>query len=412
MKLNQRNVDALARPEGKTERYVWDDEIRGLGVRLWRSGGSWIVFYRINRRQRKRKIGDLAKITAEEARAEAKRILAKVQLGQDPQAERQAERLNTRTFLAAANAYLDAKQLQVERGQYRANSLYVTRLYLTNRRYFGNLHGVPLTDVSVADLALRINSINKDSGTPSASRARAAARAFFTWCMQEGLLGTSPYNPVVGTKAPPNAAPRDLVLSDHELVEVWRAAGDGDFAKVVRLLILTACRRSEIGGLRWSEIDLDAGTLTISPERSKNHRAHTLPITPLAAEILKSVPKMAGRALLFGQRSSDGYAGWVMALAALRARLKGKLSDKSESWTPHDIRRSVVTWLAEHGEVNPWVIEQILGHQSGHKAGVAGTYNRAQYFRQVRSALGIWDSHLAALLEGSSRKIIAYPQGR
>jgi integrase len=408
MKLNQRNVAALKLPEGKTDRYFWDDDLKGFGLRLRWSGGSWIVFYRIKGRQRKRKIGDLAKLTAEQARAEATRVLAKVQLGQDPQAEREAERQNTRTLISCANAYLDMKQLQNERGQYRANSLYVTKLYLTRRKYFGNLHNLPLTDITVADIAFRINAINRDCGTVSASRARAALRAMYVWAMQQGLMGANPYNPVTATKNPGTATPRTLVLSDAELVEVWRAAGDDDFGKVVKLLILTACRRTEIGGLRRSEINLDAGTITLPKERTKNKREHVLPITHLAAKLLASVPQIAGRDHLFGERSAIGFAGWARKLQELRERLAGKVE---KDWTIHDLRRSVATWLAEHGEVPPHIVEAILNHQSGHKSGVAGVYNRARYGKQIRSALGVWDSHLQSLLEGSERKILPFPQG-
>ena len=106
----------------------WDKTLKGFGLRVRRHGGtirrSWIVQYRFKGRQRKRKIGDCEKVNCDMARAEAKRILAEVALGRDPQCDREAERQNsTRTLIAAINAYLDVKQMQFERGQYRKASL-------------------------------------------------------------------------------------------------------------------------------------------------------------------------------------------------------------------------------------------------------------------------------------------------
>jgi len=407
MKLSQRNVVGLTLPDGERDKNFWDDELKGFGFRLRSNGrGSWIVQYRFKGRQRKRKIGDYAKITADKARAEATRVLAEVALGRDPQSEREAQR-SAKTLIAVATAYLDMKEMQVERGQYRAASLYVTRLYLTGKQYFGPLHNVPLTDITVADVALRVNAINRDSGTITASRARAALRAFYVWAMQQGLMGPQPYNPVAATENPGDVRPRDLVLSDLELAEIWRATDDGDFGKIVKLLMLTACRRSEIGGLKWSEVDRDAGTITLPSERVKNGHAHSLPITSSMAAIFDSVPHIAGRDHLFGERSATGFAGWVRAKQALDDRLTGKLENKSAAWSLHDIRRSVSTWMAEHG-VLPHVIEAILNHWTGHRSGVAGVYNRAQYAPMISSALNLWDDHLRSLLDGGERKIVPF----
>jgi hypothetical protein len=73
----------------------------------------------------------------------------------------------------------------------------------------------------------------------------------------------------------------------------------------------------------------------------------------------------------------------------------------------HDIRRSVATKMADIG-VQPHIIEQILNHQSGHKRGPAGVYNRSVYEREVRAALGLWADHVRALVGGGERKVLAF----
>jgi hypothetical protein len=69
-----------------------------------------------------------------------------------------------------------------------------------------------------------------------------------------------------------------------------------------------------------------------------------------------------------------------------------------KDWTAHDIRRSVA--------VAPHIIEAVLNHQSGHKAGPAGIYNRSSYVREVRAALIMWEDHIRALTDGGERKVL------
>jgi integrase len=415
--LDRTTVAKLKLDPGETDRFFFDDDLIGFAHRLRinahkRLRQSWWVQWKVKGRTRRVRIGG-AELNADQARKEAKKVLAAITLGRDPQAEKQAERVNgSRTLRAVASEYLQMKELQVQRKEYRVSSYRVTKLYLTHPRYFGPLHATALTDITVADVASRLNAINRESGTVTAGRARSALSSVFTWAMQQGYMGPNPHNPVAVTSNPDDAPSRDLVLSDVELAEVWRAAGDDDFSKVIRLLVLTGCRREEIGGLRWSELDRDAGTITLPAERVKNRHEHVLPITPLAAQIIDSIPQQVERDHLFGARSTNGLNGWDASLKALKQRLAGKLKGKSAGWRPHDLRRSVATNLIERLDVEPHVVEAILNHHSGHRSGVAGIYNKAKYTRQIHAALNRWDDHLRALLEGGRRKVLSFPQPR
>src|SRR5262245_65158031 len=95
-------------------------------------------------------------------------------------------------------------------------------------------------------------------------------------------------NPVVGAAQlkPPPA--RDRVLDDDELSAIWHACEDDDFGKIVRLLIILGARRTEVGGLRWSELDFNRSVWVLPKERAKNSREHQLPLPPLALSILET----------------------------------------------------------------------------------------------------------------------------
>jgi integrase len=202
------------------------------------------------------------------------------------------------------------------------------------------------------------------------------------------------------------------VLTDEELKTVWDHAGDGDFGSIVRLLILTGQRREEVGGMRWSELNLSHALWNIGAQRTKNGIAHDVPLSSMAAEILTSRPRQEDRDLVFGSRDGP-FQGWSKAKAALDARLLAAArlehgpKASMQPWRVHDLRRTVATRLAELG-VLPHVVEAVLNHVSGHRAGVAGVYNRATYASEKRKALDLWAAHVEALVGKRETNILHF----
>jgi integrase len=185
------------------------------------------------------------------------------------------------------------------------------------------------------------------------------------------------------------------VLTDGELAELWAALGNDQFSDIVRLLILTGQRREEIGGLLWSEIDFDRALIALPPERTKNKRQHELPLSTQASAILQRQSRRKGRDFVFGL-GNGGFSGWSDCKARLDNAILIKRGHKAKPmphWCLHDLRRTVATGTAELG-VQPHIIEAVLNHVSGHKAGVAGIYNRARYVGEMRDGLQRWAEHV------------------
>ena len=237
MRLDQQTVAGLDLA-GKNDRIVFDDELIGFGVRL-RAGGarvrrSWIAQYRAGGRTRRVLIGSVEKVAPPDARKAARAILAKVELGGDPQgAKAEMRREAARTVRSVVDSYLDAK-----RSELRPELFRITKLYLTGP-YFRSLHPLAVTAVTRADVATAVRSISNKHSATTASAARRTLSAFFGWTIAEGLLGNGA-NPVDGSHQPDRPAPRDRVLSDHELAAVWRACPDDDYGRIIRLLICSA----------------------------------------------------------------------------------------------------------------------------------------------------------------------------
>jgi integrase len=399
LKLDARTVAGLALARGKDEDFCWDTELEGYGLRLRRRGDgslrrSWVAQYRANGHTRRVDLGTVEKVTPAQAREAARKVLAKVALGHDPQAEKEAKRRQAaHTVRSTVDTYLAVKQRELRRASFR-----VTKLYLTGP-YFRSLHSMAVSAVTRADVATCIRGIVHKHSVPTAAAARRALSAFFAWSIADGLLGNGA-NPVDGSHRP-EPKPRDRVLSDAELVAIWNACdGNSDFDRIIRLLILLGSRRQEIGGMCWSEIDLDAGAWTLPKERSKNGRSHTVPLPPLALAIIKAVPRTS-RDHLFGDRADSGFTGWYGA----KAELDRRLADTVKAWRIHDLRRSTATKMADIG-VEPHHIEAALNHFSGHRHGVAGIYNRSSYERAVKAALARWSEHILVLVEGRESNVV------
>jgi integrase len=399
MRLDAKSIAALALTPGKTDAIFFDAALPGFGFRLRQGAGgkvlrSWVVQYKRAGATRRMLLGSAGVLGAEAARAAARKALSKVALGGDPQGDKTDRRGKDRLgFRSVVDDYLAVKQKTVRPRTYGELVRYLTG------SFFRPLHAVPIDVIARRDVATRLTKITAEHGSITAARCRATLSAFFVWAMGQGIADA---NPVIGTIRPADAEPRERTLDDAELAAVWRACRDDDYGRVVRLLILLGSRRAEVGGMCWSEIDLQRGVWTLPRERSKNGRAHTLALMPLALDIITSVPRMVSRDQLFGERGAVGFSAW--------SRGKRALDERSgvAGWTVHDIRRTVATRMADLG-VMPHVIEAALNHQSGHKRGPAGVYNRSHYDREVRNALALWTDHVRTLVEGGERKVVVFP---
>jgi len=366
----------------------------GFGLRLRRACRGrilrhWIFQYRQHGRTRRMIIGSANTVTPAQALERVCKFRAEVELGGDPQ-EKKVER-RERDCLSLRSVVADylAQKTGVKEGTLR-----MLRTYLEGPLYLKPLHGVPLDRISRKDIAARLLAVSRASGAPTAIAFRSALSSMFVWAMQMGL---TEHNPVVNSFKPPTPESRDRVLTDPELAAIWNALEDDDYAKVIKLLVCTGCRRAEVGGMKSSEFSDDMSTWGLPKERAKNAKEHKLPVAPLMAEIIESIPRRDGFDLLFGRK--HGFTGWSIGKRALDKKLGLR------PWTHHDIRRSVATGMANIG-VQPHVVEQILNHQSGHKRGPAGIYNRSHYVNEVRAAMALWDDHIRTLIEGGRSKVV------
>jgi integrase len=160
---------------------------------------------------------------------------------------------------------------------------------------------------------------------------------------------------------------------------------------------LTGQRAREISDLRWSEI-VD-GRIELPRERTKNSRAHTIPLGPMASAILERRVRRPNSTFVFSSRADAPFSDFGLQKKKLDARIAELTGAPFRHFVIHDIRRSVATGMADIG-IAPHIIEAVLNHVSGHKGGVAGVYNRSSYAAEKAAALARWDEHVASIIGG------------
>jgi integrase len=374
MKLTAKSIASLTL-DGAKDRAWFDDDVSGFGVRM-REGGSstWIYRYRYGSQQRSITLGSTAAVPFALARKNAGELEAKVRLGMDPVADKRAARAETEnTFGAVARQYYEAK----EKG-WRTKTRAGAELHLFD--YAAGLNPKAITAITQRDVALLLNRLAASSGDVTANRLRATLTSLWAWAIRQGL----PLANVASLTEKRQETTRDRVLSEPELATIWNQCSNDDAGRIIKLLILSGQRENEIAKLRWDEVHDDE--IILPPTRTKNKRVHTIPLVPLSRELVG--PRSDHRVHVFG-RDDTGFHGL--------GNVKGKLAKRINifAWTIHDIRRSVATQMAEKLAIQPHIIEAVLNHVSGHKAGVAGIYNRASYSKEKRDALNLWADYVA-----------------
>jgi integrase len=393
MKLTTQIARTLELPAGKDDHIEWDDELGGFGVRLRRGAKSasrkWCCQYSIGPKTRRITFGNAMAMAEPEARRSAAKLLAEVRLGGDPAARKsEARNAAAETFGTVLQTYLPIKRAKIKASSYAGVEHHLLVLYRP-------LHGHSLRLITGGNVSGQYERIAKERGGTAANNSWRSARAFFDWCVRQGLIDR---NPALAVERRPDRT-RDRWLTPAEIRVLWSATEDDtDYSAILRLLLLTGCRATEIAHLRWSELFADQ--IVLPGERVKNGRTHVLPITSTVRAILDSRPRRPGKDFVFGRAADRPFTGWGASKAALDERIR-TAGVTMPPWVTHDLRRTCASGLAELG-IQPATVEAVLNHVSGFRHGVAGVYNRFDYARPIRNALEAWDNRIREIVRGDA----------
>lgn len=381
-KLTTKTIDAL--PPAKGKRYeVRDTVLPGLHIRVSTKGGKvWYLATRVQGRMRRIKLGAYPVISLSDARQRAQGILRDIALGTyagcvpgSPEAP-----TPTPTLGDIIPQFID-RHAKRHTKDWKGTQSVLLRMK--------KLHGKPIDQIKRADVVRELEAMIADieetggKGT-RANRGLAAIKKLYSWCIDQGYVEISP---VAALKPLIKEVARDRWLTDEEIKSFWRGCETEGypFEQFGKLLLLTGQRLREISDMRWSEVDLEKGTLTLKGSRTKNGTLHVLPLPPQAVAMLSAIPRFLDTDFVFTTTGRSPISGY----GRFKQRLDVFVGLDADDWRFHDLRRTAATNMAIMG-VQPHIIEAVLNHKTGIVSGVAAVYNRYAYVDEKREALERW----------------------
>jgi integrase len=358
---------------------------RGLRIRVFATGARSFVFRYKKPSDGKDAVMTIGKYgpnetTLKDAHAAYTAARDALDAGRDPSARR-GPQSNPDDSLAAAIAIYERDHVSTMRPGVAA---YVKAELDDFQTGTGGIALKAVTRAHVVEAIAR----RRKAGDSAAVQCWKVVRGFLAWC--EGSLATEYTSPAHKIKRPAKEVSRDRVLEDDELKTVWKRANaattNAQFGALLKLLILTGCRRNEIADLQWSEVNGVA--FTIPGARTKNKKAHSVALTPMVKDVLASLPREKDAKFVLRRPGypDKGFSGFSKA--------KATLGDGLDDWRLHDLRRSFATGL-QRLKVLPHVIERCINHLPG---GVEGTYQRDPLWSEKREAFEKWSAHVKSLM--------------
>ena len=253
-------------------------------------------------------------------------------------------------------------------------------------------------DVTRRDIIQLLDDIVERGSPVMANRCLAVIRRMFRFAIQKDILGASP---CVEIEKPAKETPRDRVLRPSEIRTFWNGLDGAKMNAGVRLalrfMLVTAQRRGEVGGAPWSEFDLEEGLWEIPAARTKNQRAHRVPLSALAVTLLEEIRDAGeGSEWLFPSRKPGQPIDPQVIYHALRTNLE---TIGIEQFSPHDLRRTAASHMTELGTPR-LVVEKVLNHAD---TSVAAVYDRYDYASEKRRALEGWATRLSEIVSGETK---------
>jgi integrase len=384
---------------------LWDTALPGFGCRLHPSGRkSFVLQYRLpDGSTRRPGLGPVGlPFSLDDARDHARRLLKQAALGRDPALEvasvarpsehKVNERACSATTIEAVWAEFVRRHLEAKE---RSDS-YIQHSVGHFRNYvFPRWRGRDIRTITRKDVIALLDGIVDQGKGVTANRVLAVVGRLFAWCVERDLLEN---NPASRVGKPAAEHRRDRVLDDVELALVWRAASEvrHPWGPFFQMLLLTGQRRSEVARMRWADVRWADGEWQLSASQTKAQRAHVVPLSTLAQNVLVALPGS-------GWPTNGSNGPWAFTTTGhgpirnfddAKNLMDGRLGETVAKWNIHDIRRSVATGLAKLG-VLPHVIEAVQNHAP---QGISRqVYNRYSYAKEKREALDLWAQHLAGL---------------
>lgn len=369
--------------------------VAGLALQVAPTGSrSWVLRIMVGDKRRELGLGGFPDVPLADARRLARDLRESVRAGRDPVAERHAAKVLLKanqalevTFEQAVAAYIKGKSAEWKNLKHAAqwNSTLTTYAFPV----FGKVPVHAVTAEHVLAVLDPIWLVKNETAT----RVRGRIETVLDFAAsKKWRAGENPAR-WKGHLSMSLAAPSKVATVEHHTALPINEVGafmerlrrlSGSSAKALEFLTLTAARAGEVRGAVWSEIDLDARTWAIPAERMKMGKAHRVPLTEPALELLRNMPRIAGEDHVFSGPRGGALSDMAMTLTC--RRLGGKC-------VPHGMRSSFRDWVSERTNYAGDLAEMALAHAISNR--VEAAYRRGDMFEKRRAMMGAWATFVA-----------------
>ena len=381
-KLTARGVKALTKPG----RY-------GDGGGLYmvvRPAGSkaWVMRAVIEGRRRDIGLGGYPAVSLAKARERASAHQAAIVDGQDPTANKHSR--NVPTFREASYAVLELNRPRWRSAKHGAN--WIQMLERHAMPTLGKMHIDRIDQSHVLVVLTPIWTARQET----ARRVRQRLKAIFRWAMSYGYIKFNPAGEVIDGALPsmPQVREHFRSLPYREVSKAYEIIGASTASTSAKLClqftILTAARSGESRAATWDEVDLEARTWTIPPEKMKAGRPHRVPISEQALDMLAQTRLLRDESnLTFPSPLKPGRMLSDMTLTKILR--DNALADRA---TVHGFRSSFKDWTMEQTDT-PWAVgEAALAHTLGNSTEQA--YARSDLFERRRRLMQEWADYVTS----------------
>ncbi|MDA0691526.1 MAG: tyrosine-type recombinase/integrase [Nitrospinae bacterium] len=409
IKFTNMQLNAL-KPEAK--RYVvFGEGDKGLGVRVEPSGTKTFFFeYKFNGKNRLYTIGRYPQpVGLAQARTQAAKLKEKVRNGIDPGSEQKAKNQAHRdaeTIKVLADEYLE-RHAKVKKSSWKEDERILMKDVLP---VWGKRKA---KDIVKRDINLLLDGIVDRGAKVAANRTLSVITKMFNFAVARDILAASP---CVKIPRPAKEVPRDRKLSEDEIKILWAGLEPDSGISIapimklaLRFMAVTAQRKSEVLNAVWTEFNFHEDYWELPAHRTKNGKAHRVPLSPLALEILEAAKQVSkGSEWVFpspvGKRTQKKTPGVSPIVgSSLDHAVRRTLTNFGiEHFTPHDLRRTATSMITGLG-VPRLTVKKILNHTDSE---VTGIYDRHDYFGEKKQALLAWDKKLRTIVTGELAKIL------
>lgn len=396
-----------------------DAAVPGFGVRVSDTGRKTFILttrYPGSTNPTRRAIGEYGALTLEQGRGKARDWLEMIRKGIDPRDHEEGERRaalrkRVNSFEAVVEDFIRLALIGPNPDKPKLRS--GPEVERDIRRELLPRWGTrPVTEITAHDVVEVVDDIMA-RGTPHMARnVFATVRRFFNWTISRRVYGIdrSPCDRMRPSDLVGERVLRSRILTDDEICAIWAATEKlgYPYGPLLRLLLVTGQRKTEVAEMRWSEIDLEKHLWIIPPERMKQNAVHAVPLPDMAVTILQNLPRFKRGDFVFSTCFGEKpVAGFSKGKARLDRLMTQELGKEPPPFVLHDFRRTMRTGLSAL-PISDLVRELVIAHA---KPGLHKVYDQFAYLDEKRRALDLWATRLRSIVEPPPQNVIQLVSG-